>query len=80
MRTPVPDDSEPAMAPTTVTTLVMILMSMGIIALALYGYFGSWQLATRRVTRDEIMERDYRAGVHELRCAIEDYERGRRSL
>jgi cytochrome c-type biogenesis protein CcmH/NrfG len=68
------------MAPTAITTLVMILFSVGVLALALYGWFGSWELATRRVTPDELLERDYRAGVQEMRRAIADYERGHRTL
>ncbi len=68
------------MAPTTVTTLVLITIFLGIIALSLYGWLGSWEFATRRITPARDVERDYRAGVQELRRAIEDYERGRSSL
>lgn len=68
------------MPPTAITTLIMILFSLGVIALALYGWFGNWDPVNRRVSSAEVLERDYRAGVQQMRQAIRDYERGHRSL
>lgn len=68
------------MPPTALTTLIMILFSLGVTALALYGWFGNWDPVNRRVSPAKVLERDYQAGVQEMRQAIRDYERGRRTL
>lgn len=63
------------MAPTTVTSIVMIIFAAAVVALALYNLFGSWQPVVRRVRpRSEI---EIEAAVLEMRRAIEAYERDR---
>jgi len=68
------------MAPTTVTTLVMIAFALFVLTWAGYTWFGSWQPQPRRLPRDEQFEAEYDAAVQEMRRAIDDYERGKRSL
>ena len=63
------------MAPTTVTTIVLILFALFVFALTAYAYLGSWDLAVRRpVVEDD----DIDAAVQQMRRAIEEYERRQR--
>ena len=68
------------MAPTTVTTIVMILFALFVLTWAGYTWFGSWQPEVRRSTAEERLEAEYEIAVREMRRAIDDYERGERSL
>lgn len=68
------------MAPTTVTTLVMIAFALFVLTWAGYTWFGSWQPEPRRLTAEERLEREYNVAVREMRQAIDDYERGERRL
>jgi len=64
------------MAPTTLTTLVLILFGLGLLTMACWAWFGSWQPVVRRLTPSSDEEID--AAVLEMRRAIEDYEQRRR--
>jgi hypothetical protein len=68
------------MEPTTVTTIVMILFAIGVISMALRNLFGSWEPVVRRATPEQRTEAEIEAAVRKMRRAIEDYERGERSL
>jgi hypothetical protein len=68
------------MEPTTVTTIVMILFAIGVISMALRNLFGSWEPVVRRATPEQRTEAEIEAAVCQMRRAIEDYERGERSL
>jgi hypothetical protein len=68
------------MEPTTVTTIVMILFAIGVISMALRNLFGSWEPVVRRATPEQRTEAEIEAAVRQMRRAIEDYERGERSL
>lgn len=68
------------MAPTTVTTLFMIVAALAILALTAYAYLGSWNLAVPRPAPVPDFEAEYDAAVVQMRQAIVDYEQGRRSL
>lgn len=68
------------MAPTTVTTIVMILFALFVLTWAGYTWFGSWQPEPRRIAAEERLEAEYDRAVREMRQAIDDYERGERSL
>jgi hypothetical protein len=68
------------MEPTTVTTIVMILFAIGVISLALRNLFGSWEPIVRRAAPEQRTEAEIEAAVRQMRRAIEDYERGERSL
>ena len=66
------------MEPTTVTSIVMIVFAVGIIAMGLRNLFGSWEPIVRRTpVSDE--EAEIKAAVREMRRAIEEYERRQRS-
>ena len=65
------------MAPTTVTTIALVLFGLGLLAMAGYTWFGSWQPVMRRVPADED-EDDVEVAVRQMRRAIEDYERRQR--
>ena len=65
------------MAPTTVTTIALVLFGLGLLAMAGYTWFGSWQPVARRVREEE--PEDVEAAVLQMRRAIEDYERHQRS-
>ena len=68
------------MEPTTVTTIVMILFAIGVISMALRNLFGSWEPIVRRAAPEQRTEAEIEAAVRQMRRAIEDYERGDRSL
>jgi len=68
------------MEPTMVTTIVMILFAIGVISLALRNLFGSWEPIVRRAAPEQRTEAEIEAAVRQMRRAIEDYERGERSL
>ena len=63
------------MAATTVTTIIMILFGLGVLTMASYAWFGSWQPEPRRLTAEERLEREFAVAVREMRQAIERYER-----
>ena len=65
------------MAPTTVTTIVMVVFALFVIAWGLVNLFGHWEPAVRRLTAEERMEIEYENAVREMRQAIEEYERGK---
>jgi cytochrome c-type biogenesis protein CcmH/NrfG len=64
------------MAATTLTTMFMILFALGVTALALYGWFGSWDAAVRTFAPQDPDDAEIEAAVDELRRAIRDYESG----
>ena len=68
------------MEPTTVTTIVMILFAVAVISMGLRNLFGSWEPIVRRATPEQRTEAEIQAAVRQMRRAIEDYERGERSL
>ena len=68
------------MAPTTITTIVMIAFALVLLSMACYAWFGSWQPEVRRVPADDDRDPEVRAAVQQLRQAIDDYERGDRTL
>jgi hypothetical protein len=68
------------MEPTTVTTIVMIIFAIGVISMALRNLFGSWEPVVRRATPEQRTEAEIEAAVRQMRRAIEDYERGERSV
>lgn len=65
------------MAPTTVTTIVLVMFALGVLALTAYAWLGSWNLAVPRPSpvrdSDEI-----EAAVVQMRRSIEEYERNQR--
>ena len=66
------------MEPTTVTSIVMIVFAVGIIAMGLRNLFGAWEPIVRRTpVSDE--EAEIQAAVRAMRRAIEEYERRQRS-
>ena len=65
------------MAPTTVTTIALVVFALGLLAMASYAWFGSWQPVVRRITPGA--EDDIESAVLEMRRSIEDYERRQRS-
>ena len=68
------------MEPTTVTTIVMIIFATAVIAMGLRNLFGSWEPVVRRAVPEQRTEAEIEAAVLQMRRAIEDYERGQRSL
>ena len=67
------------MAPTTVTTIVLILFALGLLALTAYTWFGSWEPVVRRPVPHGRDQDEIEVAVLQMRRAIEDYERGQRS-
>ncbi|MFP5283445.1 MAG: hypothetical protein ACLGIF_08355 [Actinomycetes bacterium] len=68
------------MAATTLTTIVMIAFAVFVLTWAGYTWFGSWQPEVRRLSPQERLEAEYDLTVRQMRQAIEEYERGERSL
>jgi hypothetical protein len=68
------------MEPTTVTTIVMIIFAAAVIAMAVRNLFGNWEPIVRRATPEQRTEAEIEVAVRQMRRAIEDYERGQRSL
>jgi len=69
------------MEPTTVTTLVLIAVGGGLVAMALHAWFGSWQPEPRRVQPPQRhSEVEIQAALEQMRRGIEAYERGDRPL
>jgi hypothetical protein len=68
------------MEPTTVTTIVMIIFAVCVFSMGLRNLFGSWEPIVRRATPEQRTEAEIEAAVRQMRRAIEDYERGERSL
>jgi cytochrome c-type biogenesis protein CcmH/NrfG len=65
------------MAPTTMTTIALVVFALGLLAMASYAWFGSWQPVVRRISpRDDD---EVETAVLEMRRSIEDYERRQRS-
>lgn len=64
------------MAPTTVTTIVLVLFGLGLLTMAGWAWFGSWQPVVRRAPQPV---EDVEVAVREMRSAIEAYERRHRS-
>jgi cytochrome c-type biogenesis protein CcmH/NrfG len=59
------------------TTIALVVFAVGLLAMASYAWFGSWQPVVRRISpRDDD---DVEAAVLEMRRSIEDYERRQRS-
>jgi hypothetical protein len=67
------------MAPTTVTTIVLVLFGLGLLALSAYTWFGSWEPAVRRPGPPGSHQDEIEAAVRQMRRSIEDYERRQRS-
>ena len=65
------------MAPTTVTTIALVIFALGLLAMASYAWFGSWQPVVRRVSAHD--DDEIESAVLEMRRAIEDYEQRQRS-
>lgn len=63
------------MQPTTVTTIVLVIFGVLLVAFALRNLFGDWQPEPRRLTHEERVEAEYRVAVREMRRAIREYER-----
>lgn len=66
------------MAPTTVTTIVLVLVGLGLLAMAGWAWFGSWQPVVRR-SPQPAADDEIEAAVRQMRRAIEDYERRHRA-
>ena len=66
------------MAPTTVTTILLVLFGLGLLAMASWAWFGSWQPEVRRAY-DPADDEDVEVAVRQMRQAIEDYERRHRT-
>ncbi|GAA1834093.1 hypothetical protein ACFFOM_10315 [Microlunatus capsulatus] len=66
------------MAPTTVTTIVLVLFGLGLLAMSGWAWFGSWQPVVRR-SPQPLDDDDVEAAVAQLRRAIEDHERRHRA-
>ena len=66
------------MAPTTVTTIVLVLFGLGLLAMASYAWFGSWQPVVRRATATLARQDEIEVAVLQMRRSIEDYERRHR--
>ena len=65
------------MAPTTLTTIVMVFFAVFVISWAAYNLFGSWQPEPRRVrVSSPPSDADIDRAVVEMRAAIEAYEQG----
>ena len=68
------------MAPTTVTTLVMVVFALAVIGMGLYNLFGDWEIAPRRMSERERLEIEYERAVRDMHAYLEEYERGERTL
>lgn len=66
------------MAPTTITTVVMIVFALFLLSWATRDLFGSWEPQPRRLTPHQQLEAEFQVAVSEMRRAIEEYERGER--
>ena len=68
------------MAPTTVTTIVLILFALVVFALTAYAWFGSWDFVVQRPVRGSASssEDEIEVAVLQMRRAIEEYERRQR--
>ncbi len=63
------------MAQTTVTTIVLVVAGLGLLTMASWAWFGSWQPVVRRVR--VASEDDIEAAVAQMRRSIAEYERRR---
>lgn len=68
------------MAPTTVTTIVMVVFALFVIAWGLYNLLGDWEPAPRRISKQERLEIEYDHAVREMHTYLDEYERGERTL
>jgi hypothetical protein len=67
------------MAPTTITSIALVLFAVGVLALTAYGYYlVLWAGASVR-TPDADPQGQIDVAVRDLRRQIEDYEREQRS-
>ena len=64
------------MAPTTFTSIVMVVIAVLVLTLASYAWLGDWEPQPRRTP---VPEDHVSAEVEALRRAIEAYEREQRS-
>lgn len=67
------------MQPTTVTTLVLIAMAIGILALTARAYFGSWETRTPQTALRDKQRAQVELEVRRLRREISEYERRNRA-
>jgi cytochrome c-type biogenesis protein CcmH/NrfG len=59
------------------TTIALVVFALGLLAMASYAWFGSWQPVVRRISpRDDD---EVETAVLAMRRSIEDYERSQRS-
>jgi hypothetical protein len=68
------------MAPTTVTTIVMVVFALAVVGMGLYNLFGSWEPVPRRISERARLEREYERAVREMHAYLDEYERGERPL
>ncbi len=68
------------MAPTTVTTIVMVVFALFVIAWGLYNLLGDWEPAPRRISERERLEIEYDKAVRDMHEHLDAYERGERNL
>ena len=68
---------EDDMAPTTVTTIVMVVFALFVIAWGLFNLFGNWEPAVRRLTARSRWRSSTTTCRGEMRQAIDDYESGK---
>jgi type II secretory pathway component PulM len=66
------------MAPTTVTTILLVLAGLGLLTLSGWTWLGSWQPAARRERVPDLSGAEVEQAVREMRAAIEAYERSQR--
>ena len=67
------------MQPTTLTTLVLIAMALGILALTARAYLGSWETRTPQTVRRDREQAEVELAVRRLRREISEYERRNRA-
>ena len=66
------------MQPTTITTMLLIAFGVGLIAMTIRLYFGSWEPPRPRRAPTHPYDPQIEAAVREMRQQIEDYERRHR--
>jgi hypothetical protein len=65
-------------APTTFTSIVMVVFAVLVLTMASYAWLGDWEPQPRRTPVTPGSEDHVRAEVEALRRAIESYERDQR--
>lgn len=68
------------MAPTTVTTIVMVVFALAVIGWGLYNLLGDWEPTARRISERERLEIEYERAVRDMHNYLDEYERGDRTL